>query len=115
MDRLRQLRRRLIGEVCYWICERLDEKNPRPTTITKLTVGDAAAVLEMVNIERALKEPELPEPLAGVMGMLSPADWEEVAVMADFARMILERKLKQPEWSHLRFKPGHSGDPTEAD
>jgi hypothetical protein len=53
-----------------------DEKNPRPTTITKLTAGDAAAVLEMVNIERALKEPELPEPLAQMMGMFSPADWK---------------------------------------
>jgi hypothetical protein len=115
MECLRRIRRRLVREVCYWICDHLDGKTGRPTTRTKLTAGDATAIIELVDIERVLAEPELPEPLAEVMELLSPADWKEVATMANFTRTIIGRNLEDPRWSHLRYIPDAPSGPAAAD
>ena len=106
MDRLRQLLLKLRGEVCFWICERLDDKVARPTVTTRRIVGDALSMCEWLDLDQALKQaPDLPPPIIQALGKFSRDDWAEVGAFANLRDMEITPLLKEPEWAHLRRKP----------
>jgi hypothetical protein len=102
MDLLRRLQRRVVNDVCYWICEYLDGKTQRRTTCTKLAAGEAIAVADALDLERALNEPALPTQISAALGAFSPSDWREIMSTADSSEAFMESELKKPQWAHLR-------------
>jgi hypothetical protein len=99
---LHQLRRRVVSDLCYWICEHLDGHTDRSTTCTKLAAGDAIAVARALDWKLALAGSELPGQVASALGTFSPKDWREVMSLASSVEQFMESELKHPEWAHLR-------------
>jgi hypothetical protein len=102
---VRRLTRRLVSDVCYWICESLDGHTERTTTCTKLAAGDAVAVARALDWKLALTETELPSPIKSTLAAFSPEDWREVMSLASDVEYFMEGNLRRPEWAHLRRKP----------
>jgi hypothetical protein len=100
---VRTLTRRAVSEVCYRICEKLEEYTPRRTTGTILAAGDAIAVACMLDWKRALDEDmgALPLPLASILGHFSLEEWEEVMSFASSTEGLMGA-INRPEWRHLR-------------
>jgi hypothetical protein len=103
---VQRLTRRAVSEVCYWLCEHLEEHTERRTTGTILAAGDAIAVSWMLDWKLALNEDDdaLPTGIAGVLGAFSKEDWQEVMSCASFAEGSMTG-IDRPEWAHLRRKP----------
>jgi hypothetical protein len=101
-----RLTRRAVSEVCYWICEHLEEHTERRTTGTILAAGDAVAVSWMLDWRAALAENDeaLPTGIAGVLGAFSKEDWQEVMSCAGSAESLMTG-IDRPEWAHIRRKP----------
>lgn len=105
MDRLRRLLLKLRGEVCFWICNHLDEMAARPTTNTRLRAADAVAIGTCIDIHKAFSEPELPPAIAHVLSQFSNVEWQDVMTCAGIHEIDIEEELKDSRWAHLRYKP----------
>jgi hypothetical protein len=103
-----RLTRRPISEVCYWLCEHLEEHTERRTTGTILAAGDAIAVSWMLDWKRALSEDNhtLPTGIANALGAFSAANWQEVMSCASSSESLMTG-VDRPEWAHIRRKPIH--------
>jgi hypothetical protein len=102
---VQRLTRRAVSEVCYWLCEHLEEHTERVTTGTILAAGDAVAVSWMLDWRAALAEDQdaLPGGIANTLGAFSPEDWAEVMSCASFAESCMGR-VDRPEWAHIRSR-----------
>jgi hypothetical protein len=100
---VQRLTRRAVSEVCYWLCEHLEEHTERCTTGTILAAGDAVAVSWMLDWRAALSEDEdaLPKGIASVLSAFSAEDWQEVMSCASFAEGSMTG-IDRPEWGHIR-------------
>lgn len=103
---VQRLTRRAVSEVCYWICEYLEEHTERRTTGTRIAAGDAIAVSWMLDWKRALDEDEskLPSGIVGALGAFSPEEWREVMSNASSSESLMGG-IDRPEWAHLHRKP----------
>lgn len=103
---VQRLTRRTVSEVCYWICEHLEEHTERRTTGTILAAGDAIAVSWMLDWRCALDEDDgsLPVGIATPLGAFSAEDWHEVMSSARCAESAMTG-IDRPEWAHIRRKP----------
>lgn len=103
---IQRLERRAVSEVCYWICEHLEQHTWRRTTGTRFAAGNAIAVSWVLNWKRALDEDEgkLPAGMASVLDTFSPEEWREVMSNASSSESFLGA-IQRPEWAHLRRKP----------
>jgi hypothetical protein len=103
---VQRLTRRAISEVCYWMCEHLEQYTERRTTGTKIAAADAIAVSWVLDWKRALDEHDgdLPPGVASALGAFSPQEWREVMSHADFSESCMGT-TQNPEWAHIRRKP----------
>jgi hypothetical protein len=103
---IQQLTRRAISEVCYRICNQLEQHTDRRTTGTIIVAGEAVAVSWMLDWKRALQEDNdsLPTSIANALGAFSAEEWHEVMSHASFAESLMTG-IDRPEWEHLRCKP----------
>lgn len=103
---VQRLTRRAVSEICYWLCEHLEEHTERRTTGTILAAGDAIAVSWMLDWRKALDEADstLPSGIASALGAFSIEDWHEVMSSARCAESAMTG-IDRPEWAHLRRKP----------
>jgi hypothetical protein len=103
---VQRLTRRAVSEVCYWICEHLEEHTERRTIGTQIAAGDAIAVSWMLDWRRALQEDNdsLPTGIASALGAFSPEEWREVMSNASLAESLMTG-IDRPEWAHIRRKP----------
>jgi hypothetical protein len=100
---VQRLTRRAVSEVCYWLCEHLEEHTERRTTGTQIAAGDAIAVSWMLDWRRALDEDasKLPSGIAHALGAFSPEEWRDVMSNASDAEALMDG-IDRPEWAHLR-------------
>jgi hypothetical protein len=100
------LTRHAVNEVCYKICNYLEQHTSRRTTGTIIAAGDAIAVSWMLDWRRALDEDDdkLPTGIASALGVFSTKDWHEVMSHASLAESLMT-EMDRPEWEHLRRKP----------
>ncbi len=105
---VQRLTRRAISEVCYWICNHLEQHTDRQTRGTIIAAGDAIAVSWVLDWKRALDEydSELPAGVGSVLGVFTPEEWREVMSHADLSEFCMA-SVQRPEWAHLRRKPIH--------
>lgn len=103
---VQRLTRRAVSEVCYWLCEHLEQHTGRRTTGTRLAAGDAIAVSWVLDWKRALDDydSELPTGVRSALGVFSPEEWREVMAHADFGESCMGA-IQSPQWAHLRRKP----------
>jgi hypothetical protein len=102
---VQRLTRRTVSEVCYWLCEHLEEHTERRTTGTILAAGDAVAVSWMLDWKAALDEDQdaLPSGIASALSAFSPEDWQEVMSCASFTEGCMVG-IDRPEWEHIRSR-----------
>jgi hypothetical protein len=100
---MQRLTRRVVSDVCYWLCEHLEEHTGRRTTGTILAAGDAIAVSWMLDWKVALTEDQdaLPAGIANVLGAFSAEDWAQVMSCAGFAEGCMGG-VDRAEWAHIR-------------
>ena len=100
---MQRLTRRVVSDVCYWTCNRLEQHTDRRTIGTRHAAGDAIAVSWMLDWTRALDEDDskLPSGIASALGAFSAEEWHEIMSNASSAESLMIG-IDQPEWAHLR-------------
>jgi hypothetical protein len=92
----------LSGKAAYWICEALEDHTMRSTTGTLQAAGETLAAFEILNVERALDEADLPLSIRRALPRFTRQEWDEVLAIAQFNRDFARAELESPQWAHLR-------------
>jgi len=92
----------LLSKFAYWVCEELDGYTGARTTCTKLAAGDAIALVNLVDIDQALRAESLPLHIESALASFTLKEWEEVIAISQSCADFVAGDLAEPPWRHLR-------------